>query len=68
MQPWKVYSRNWLEVNEVNRLALEEIMKPTIMRCGKCGGDLHVIPIKKDLGKGKFEIDTIDICSECTFK
>ena len=46
---------------------LEEIMKPTIMRCVGCGGDLHVIPIRKDLGKGKFRIDTINICGKCSF-
>ena len=46
---------------------LEEIMKPSIMTCVNCGGKLHVIPIKKDLGKGKFNIETINICGKCTF-
>ncbi len=50
------------------RMALEELMKPTIMTCGKCGGKLHVIPIRKDLGKNKFVIETINICGTCTFE
>jgi hypothetical protein len=50
------------------RLSLEEIMKPTIIRCAQCGGDLHIIPFKKDLGKRKFTIETINICGKCTFK
>jgi len=47
---------------------LEDLMKPRIITCGGCGGDLHIIPIKKDLGKGKFTIETINICGKCTFK
>jgi len=48
--------------------SLEELLKPTIITCGKCGGDLHVIPIKKDLPNGKFTIETINLCARCTFK
>ena len=51
-----------------NRMTLEELMKPSIITCGNCGGELHIIPIKKDLGKGRFEIDTINICGKCTFE
>lgn len=49
-------------------ITLEEIMKPSIMTCIRCGGKLHIIPFKKDLGKGKFTIETINICGKCTFK
>ena len=52
----------------LSKLGLEEILKPRIITCGKCGGELHIIPIKYDLGKDKFRIDTINICSKCTFK
>ena len=52
----------------VNNLNAEEMMKPRIITCGKCGGKLHIIPIKKDWGKGKFTIDTINICSKCAFE
>jgi len=45
----------------------EDIMKPRIITCGKCGGELHIIPIKRDWGKDKFTIDTINICGKCTF-
>lgn len=48
-------------------LSFEEFMKPRIITCGDCGGKLHIIPIKKDLGKGKFSIETINICGKCTF-
>lgn len=49
-------------------LTLEEIMKPTTMTCAGCGGTLHVIPYKVDLPKGKFRIETLNICGKCTFK
>jgi len=50
-----------------DRMTLEEIMKPRIITCAGCGGKLHIIPIQTDLGKGKFKIDTINICGKCTF-
>ena len=50
------------------RMTLEEIMKPTTMTCADCGGTLHIIPFRKELGKGKFTIETINICGKCTFK
>jgi hypothetical protein len=53
---------------KMTTLDLEEIMKPRIMTCMNCGGDLHVIPVKIELPKGKFRIDTINICGKCTFK
>jgi len=46
---------------------LEEQMKPSVITCGRCGGQLHVIPFKKDLGYGKFSIETLNICGKCTF-
>jgi hypothetical protein len=46
---------------------LEEIMRPRIITCGRCGGDLHIIPVKEDLGKGRIAIRTINICGKCTF-
>jgi hypothetical protein len=51
-----------------NRMTLEEILKPSIITCAQCGGNLHIIPFKKDLGHGKFSIETINICGKCTFK
>jgi len=45
--------------------ALEE---PSIITCGQCGGDLHVLPIKEDCGDGTFRIVTLNICGKCTFK
>ena len=52
-----------------------EELKPSVITCGGCGGELHVYPYKVDLGKrvrkGKlvdyFEIKTINICHKCTF-
>jgi hypothetical protein len=48
-----------------NRPALEAIMKPTIITCGLCGGKLHVFPFKKDIGKGRFAIETMCVCGDC---
>ena len=48
-------------------LSLEELMKPRIITCGNCGGELHVIPVKKELDKGKFTIETINLCGKCSF-
>jgi len=52
-----------------NMLTLEELMKPSIITCGKCGGELHIIPYKEWLNDKhtKFEIKTINICGKCTF-
>ncbi len=47
---------------------LEELLKPRIITCANCGGDLHIIPIKKDLGKGRIAIETVNICGKCTFE
>ena len=52
-----------------------EELKPYIITCGGCGGELHVYPYKVDLGKRKrkgrmvdyFEVKTINICNKCTF-
>ena len=52
---------------KTNRPTLEDMMKPMIMTCGTCGGTLHVIPLRKDLGKGKFTIETMNLCAKCTF-
>ena len=46
---------------------LEDIMKPTTMTCVECGGMLHIIPVKRDLGKGRILIETINICGKCSF-
>lgn len=43
------------------------MLKPSTMTCIKCGGVLHIIPFRKDLGKGRFTIDTVNICSKCSF-
>jgi hypothetical protein len=51
----------------MTKLTLEELLKPTTMTCAQCGGTLHIIPVKKDLGKGRFSIETINICGKCTF-
>ena len=51
----------------VTKNSLEELLKPSVITCGRCGGELHIIPIKKDLGKGIFAIETINICAKCTF-
>jgi uncharacterized protein with PIN domain len=48
-------------------LDLEKALKPTTMRCARCGGTLHIIPIKIDLGKNRFRIETMNICRNCTF-
>lgn len=55
-------------MNAIKSRTLEDVMKPRVITCGDCGGKLHIIPIKKDLGKGKFAIETINICGKCTFK
>lgn len=47
--------------------SLEEQLKPSTMTCGKCGGILHIIPYKKDLGKGRFRIETMNLCGKCSF-
>ncbi|KKN76502.1 hypothetical protein LCGC14_0370110 [marine sediment metagenome] len=54
-------------MTKVTRPTLEELMKPRIIICGKCGRELHIIPMKKDLGKGKFTIETINLCGKCSF-
>jgi hypothetical protein len=51
-----------------DRPTLEELMRPTVITCGRCGGELHVIPVREDLGKGKTGIRTINICGKCTFE
>jgi len=48
--------------------SLEELMKPWTCTCGKCGGELHIIPYKKQIGKKKFTIDSMNLCKNCTFK
>jgi len=50
-----------------NMPTLERLMKPSFIICGKCGGELHIIPFKRDLGKGKVTIETINICGKCSF-
>lgn len=46
-----------------SKLDLEELLKPRIITCGKCGGELHIIPYRE----GK-TIKTINICGKCTFR
>ena len=46
----------------VNKITLEELMKPRMYTCGKCGGELHVIPIRDGN-----EIKTINLCGKCSF-
>jgi len=53
---------------KVTRPTIEEILKPTTMTCGGCGGTLHIIPYKVDLGKNRFRIETMNICGKCSFK
>jgi len=50
----------------MKKFNLDEILKPTIMTCARCGGDLHVIPYLKKEGKRKV-IKTVNICGNCTF-
>lgn len=52
----------------MNIPTLEEQLKPTTMTCIKCGGILHIIPFKKDLGKGRFSIETMNICVTARFQ
>jgi len=52
---------------KINMPTLEEQLKPTTMTCGKCGGTLHVIPVKNDLGNNRFRIETINLCGKCSF-
>ena len=47
----------------IKGMTLENIMKPTIYKCAKCGGKLYVIPYRD----GK-EIKTHNICGNCSFK
>jgi len=47
---------------------LEELMRPTVITCGQCGGDLHIIPVKEDSSKSRICIRTINICGKCTFE
>lgn len=42
---------------------IEDLLKPKIITCGNCGGDLHIIPIRNGN-----KIETINICGNCTFK
>lgn len=42
--------------------------RPTIITCGQCGDDLHIIPIKRKLSNGTVEILTMNMCGNCTFK
>ena len=44
------------------KITLDDLLKPRIMKCARCGGDLHVIPIMVD---GK--IETYSLCGKCTF-
>lgn len=48
------------------KLTLEELMKPTIITCGKCGGQLHIIPYQVRDGKG-FVVKTVNLCGKCSF-
>ena len=49
------------------KIDLEELLKPRIVTCGRCGGELHIIPYKEGTDK-KFAIKTINICGKCTFE
>ena len=45
-----------------SKITLEEIMKPRIITCGSCGGELHIIPVRDGN-----EIKTINLCGRCSF-
>ena len=54
-------------------LTYQELLKPTTMTCGRCGGTLNVFPYEHILGytkKGikKVEIKTINICEKCSIQ
>lgn len=47
----------------MDKISIEEVMKPKVITCGKCSGELHIIPIRNGN-----KIETINICGNCTFK
>jgi uncharacterized protein with PIN domain len=43
----------------------DDLMKPMTMKCGNCGGVLHVIPFEEKIGN-RTVIKTFNICGKCT--
>ena len=49
-------------------LSLNTLLKPSIIMCSKCGGELHVIPFKRFVSPGKLTIEAVSLCGKCSFK
>jgi len=52
---------------KLTKADFDEMMKPQVWTCMKCGGDLHVIPYKEKVGR-KIYIKTMNICGKCSFE